>query len=77
MGGLGEEDGDIEAAGEDSEACYVIDVLVGDEDGVESIGVFAHDGHAAEKFAAGETGIDEDSGAGAGDDGAIAFGTRG
>ena len=77
VGGFGEEDGDIEAAGEDGQAGDVIDVLVGDEDGVEGGGVFAGEGHAAEEFAAGEAGVDEDAGAGAGDDGAVAFGARG
>src|SRR6202042_752195 len=35
VGGLGEVDGDAEAAGEDAKARYVVLVLVGDEDGVE------------------------------------------
>ncbi len=77
VGGFGEEDGDVEAAGEDGEAGDVVDVLVGDEDGVEGRGVFSGDGHAAEELAAGEAGVDEDSGAGGGDDGAVAFGARG
>ena len=47
VGGLGEEDGDVEAAGEDGEAGDVVDVLVGDEDGVEGGGIFAGEGHAA------------------------------
>ena len=38
MGGFGEEDGDVEAAGEDGEAGDVVLVLVGDEDGVEGEG---------------------------------------
>src|SRR5260370_1810897 len=41
VGGLGEEDGDAEAAGQDGEAGYVVLMLVGDEDGVELRGVFA------------------------------------
>ena len=44
MGGLGEEDGDAEAAGEDGEAGDVVLMLVGDEDGVELCGVFAGEG---------------------------------
>ena len=35
VGGLGKEDGDAEAAGEDGEAGDVVDVLVSDEDGGE------------------------------------------
>jgi hypothetical protein len=73
VGGLGEEDGDAEAAGEDCEAGYVVLMLVGDEDGVELRGVFAGEGHALEEFAAGEAGVDEDAGAGGGDDCAVAF----
>ena len=48
VGGLGEKDGDVEAASEDGEAGDVVDVLVGDEDGVEKGGVFADERHAAE-----------------------------
>jgi hypothetical protein len=46
---------------------------VGDEDGVELRGIFAGEGHALEEFAAGEAGVDEDAGAGGGDDCAVAF----
>ena len=41
VGGLSEEDGDAEAAGEDGEAGDVVLMLVGDEDGVEFGGVLA------------------------------------
>ena len=40
MGGLGEVDGDTQAAGQGGEAGDVVLVLVGDEDGVERGGVF-------------------------------------
>jgi hypothetical protein len=58
VGGLSEEDGDAEAAGEDGESGDVIDVLVGDEDGVEGGGILSGESHAAEKFAAGEASVD-------------------
>ncbi len=77
VGGFGEEDGDLEAAGKDGEAGDVVLVLVGDEDGVELCRVFSGERQALEKLAAGEAGVDQDAGAGAGDDGAVAFGTRG
>ena len=48
VGGLGEIDGNAEAAGENCEAGDVVLMLVGDEDGVEGGGVFVGDGHALE-----------------------------
>ena len=77
VGGLGEEDGDAQAAGEDGEAGDVVLMLVGDEDGVEGGGVFAGEGHALEEFAAGEAGVDEQAGAGGGDDRGVALGAGG
>jgi hypothetical protein len=40
VGGLGEEDGDAQAAGEGGEAGDVVLMLVGDEDGIERGGIF-------------------------------------
>ena len=77
VGWLGEVDRDVEAAGEDAEAGDVVLVLVGDEDGVELRGIFAGYGHAFEEFAAGETSVDEDAGAGGRDDCAVALGPGG
>ncbi len=77
MGGLGKEDRNLEAAGEDGEPGDVVLMLVGDEDGVELRGVFAGNRHALEEFAAGETRVNQNPGARAGDDGAVAFGPGG
>ena len=77
VGGLGQVDRDIEAAGEDGESGDVVDVLVGDEDGVEGCRVFSGQGHAAQQLAAGEAGVDQNAGAGGRDDGAVAFGAGG
>ena len=78
MGGLGEEDGDAEAAGEDREAGDVVLVLVGDKDGVKfRSGIFAGKRHAAQQLAAGEAGVDQHAGALAGDDGRVSLGAGG
>ena len=74
---FGEEHRNVEPAGKHGEPRDVVLMLVRDEDGVELRGVFPGDGHALEQFAAGEAGVDQNPGAGAGDDGAIAFGSGG
>ena len=56
--GLGEVDGDAELARGDGEAVDVVGVLVGDDDGVEGVGLFAGLVHAAEELAAAEAGVD-------------------
>jgi len=77
MGGFGKEDRNIETAGEDRETGDVVLMLVGDQDRVEPRRVFTGNGHALEEFAAGEAGVDQNPGARAGDDGAVAFGSGG
>ena len=77
VSGLGEVDRNAEFAGGDGEAVDVVHVLMGDDDGVEGVGVFAGQLHAAEEFAAAQAAIDEDAGAAAGDNRAVAFGARG
>jgi len=77
VGGLGEVDGDTQAAGEGGEAGDVVVMLVGDEDGVQGGGVFVGDGHALEEFTAGEAGVDEQAGVGGGDDRGVALGAGG
>lgn len=76
-GGVGEEDGELAAAGgvaadEGGEAEDVVGVFVGDEDGVELVGVLADGGEAFEGLFPAEPGIDEDAGLGGGDEDAVA-----
>jgi len=83
MRGFGEVDGDSEFAGGDGETVDVVLVLVRDEDCVEGAGIFADVTHAAEEFAAAQSGVDEDSRSGlpsvrtAGNDTAVSFGAGG
>ena len=77
VGGFGQEDRNVEPAREDGEPGDVVLVLVGDEDSVELRWIFPGDGHTLEEFAAGEAGVDQNAGARAGDDGAVAFGAGG
>ena len=77
VGGLGEVDGDAQAAGEGGEAGDVVLMLVGDEDGVEGGGIFVGELHALEQLAAGEAGVDEQAGVGGGDDRGVALGAGG
>ena len=51
-------------------------VLVGDDDGVKRRGIFVDKPHAPEEFAATEAGVDENPGVAAGDNRAVAFGSR-
>jgi hypothetical protein len=64
MSGFGEEDGDAELAGEHGQTSNVVEVFVGDKDGVEVGGIFANLGHSAQQFAAGKAGVNEDGGSG-------------
>ncbi len=76
MSTFGEVNRNAEFACGDSKAGHVVRVLVGDDDGVEGRGIFVDEAHAAEEFAAAEASVDENPGIAAGDDGAIALGTR-
>ena len=74
--GLGKVHGNAELAGGDGEAVDVVLMLVGDDDGVQGFRVFAGQRHAAEELAAAQPCVDQDPGAAAGDNGAVALGTR-
>src|SRR5262245_38380270 len=71
MGGLGHIDRDLQLAGEHGEAADVVLMLVSDEDAVEPAPVLTGACHALECLFAGESSVDEDAGARAGDHGAV------
>ena len=73
MRALGEVDRNAQFARGHGEAVDVVLVLVGDDDGVQRLRLFAGQLHAPEELAAAQAGIDQDPRAPAGDNCAVAL----
>ena len=66
-------DRDFQLAGQDANAGDVVRVLMGNQDGINGAMILTTKLQAAKHFTAGDTGVDQQARAGAGDKGAVSF----